>query len=566
MKTSTHLALTIILLVLIAQLPVPAQAVVGPNIRVNQDTSTAIQVEMIMAVDPTDPNRVAVSFKDLRPVSTKQNGQAWSTDGGLTWKDRKVPLGKQRGGTSTFTGSSDPWMAWWKGGILYDCSLQFGGVGAQSALFVHRSFDGGATFGPPINAVMPSGNEFEDKQALTVDNNVGTANYGNLYISWTRFGTGVYPIMLVRSTDQGLNWSAPVQVSDTTAYQQGSVPAVGPNGEVYVAWMGRTSGNINMLFDRSVDGGKTWGTDRPIAPYTPWPVPFTGLPTLPAIDVDITKGPHRGTIYVVWAARNTGLDADIFLARSTNGGATWSTSVVNDDGSGRDQFFPNVVVDRAGGVVVSYASRELDPQNQTYHIFVRRSVDGGRTFTRSVRLTDNASDPARWSSPTPNYQNNEYRNVTPGANRYHAVWTDTRLGDPDVYTARFTMDLVPDVLRISAAVGGTVRFDLAPGPNHAGKAYTLFLSFAGTAPGFQVGGVHIELNPDLWTAAVLPFYGTPIFQGFSGALDGTGTAKASFQAPAGLLHAFIGMKMSLAAVLYSPISYATSPVVVEVEK
>jgi len=517
-----------------------------------------------MVADPNDPNRVAVSFKDLRPVSTKQNGQAWSTDGGLTWKDRKVALGPQRG-SGTFTGSSDPWMAWWKGGILYDCSLQFGGVGAQSALFVHRSFDGGATFGPPILAVMPSGNEFEDKQALTVDNNVGTTHDGNLFISWTRFGTGT-PIMLVRSIDKGLTWSAPVQVSDTQSSQQGSVPAVGPNGEVYVAWMGRSSSNRNLLFDRSLDGGKTWGTDMRIAPYVPWSVPFTGLPTLPAIDVDITKGPHRGTIYVVWAARNTGFDADIFLASSTNGGASWTTSVVNDDGSGRDQFFPNVVVDRAGGVVVSYASRELDPQNQTYHIFVRRSVDGGRTFTRSVRLTEQASNPARWSQPTPNYQNNEYRNVAPGANRYHAVWTDTRLGNPDVYTARFSMDLVPDVSRISAASGGTVNFDLAPGPNHAGMAYTLFLSFAGTAPGIRVGGVDIELNPDLWTVTVLPFYGTTFFPGFTGVLGRVGTAKASFNAPAGLLQSFIGMKMSLAAVLYAPISYATSPAVVEVER
>lgn len=540
-----------------------AQVVVGPNIRVNTDTTTAIQVEMIMVADPNDPNRVAVSFKDLRPVNTKQNAQAWSTDGGKSWKDRKVALGNQRV-SGTFTLSSDPWMAWWKGGILYDCSLQVGGNGAQSAIFIHRSFDGGASFGPPISAVMPQGSEFEDKQAMTVDNNTGTSRYGSLYISWTRFSSGT-PIMLVRSTDKGLTWSSPVQVSDTSGSQQGSVPAVGPNGEVYVAWMGRSSRNLNILFDRSTDGGATWSTDRVIAPYVPWSVPFTGLPTLPAIAVDATTGPHRGTIYVVWAARNTGSDADIFLARSANGGGSWTTTRVNDDNSGRDQFFPHVAVDGAGGVVVSYASRELDPNNTTYDIFVRRSVDGGSSFTPSAQLTDSPSNPARWSQPTANYQNNEYRNVAPSGNHYHAVWTDTRLGDPDVYTTRFSMDLVPDRLRLSARAGGTIGLALAPGPNHRGRAYTLFLSFAGTSPGVKVGSTLVELNPDLWTGRVLPYYGTFLFPGFHGTLSGNGTAQAAFRAPAGLLNSFVGMKLALVGAVHAPLDYATSPAILDID-
>jgi len=333
-----------------------------------------------------------------------------------------------------------------------------------------------------------------------------------------------------------------------------------------VVWMGRSYSNRNLLFDKSTDGGKTWGKDRVIAPYVPWSVPFTGLPTLPAVAVDTTKGLHRGTIYAVWAARNTGSDADIFLARSVNGGTSWATAVVSDDTSGRDQFFPHVAVDEAGGVVVSYASRELDPNNRTYHIFVRRSLDGGRTFGKSVRLTDQASDPARWSRPTPNYQNNEYRNVAPSSNHYHAVWTDTRLGNPDVYTARFSFDLVPDAFQISAATGGTVNFTLAPGPNHAGKTYTLFLTFKGTSPGVKVEGVQVDLNPDAWTSAVVPYYGTTLFQNFTGVLDGKGAGQARFAAPAALLQPFVGLKLSLAAVLYAPLTYATSPVSIDILK
>lgn len=43
--------------------------------------------------------------------------------------------------------------------------------------------------------------------------------------------------------------------SDNT--DEGAVPAVGPNGEVYLSW----SGPQGIMFDKSTDGGVTWGKD-----------------------------------------------------------------------------------------------------------------------------------------------------------------------------------------------------------------------------------------------------------------------------------------------------------------
>ena len=54
----------------------------------------------------------------------------------------------------------------------------------------------------------------------------------------------------------------------------GASPAVGPNGEVYVAWNDYHANAI--VFNRSFDGGQTWGAPVTISPKT---LPFDiGIP------------------------------------------------------------------------------------------------------------------------------------------------------------------------------------------------------------------------------------------------------------------------------------------------
>ena len=71
---------------------------------------------------------------------------------------------------------------------------------------------------------------------------------------------------------------------------EGAVPAVGPNGEIYVSW----AGPEGLVFDKSLDGGDTWGTDIFISDIPGgwafnvpgWPV----NPTPPIVDVILTLG------------------------------------------------------------------------------------------------------------------------------------------------------------------------------------------------------------------------------------------------------------------------------------
>ena len=95
---------------------------------------------------------------------------------------------------------------------------------------------------------------------------------------------------------------------------------------------------------------------------------------------------------------NVGGDLDIHVARSTDGGATWTapaplnSRAAFDDGEARDSDV-DLETDRAGTWVAVWRSR--DDHGGTigtdYDILSARSTDGGRTWTESSVLNSNAA-------------------------------------------------------------------------------------------------------------------------------------------------------------------------------
>jgi len=78
---------------------------------------------------------------------------------------------------------------------------------------------------------------------------------------------------------------------------------------------------------------------------------------------------------------------------------------------------------------------------------------------------------------------------------------------------------------------GTQRLMLDAGPAHAGRNYWIFGSVTGTSPGVNLLGVHVPLNPDLYTDVTIVSANTPIMANFRGTLAFDGTAQASFNVP-----------------------------------
>jgi hypothetical protein len=355
--------------------------------------------EVTIAINPKNPdNMIAASFQTGNPPKPRAGSYHYVTlDGGKTWKTVSTPNSKN-------LVQGDDVVAFSNDGVAYHVHLSFDGirvarpVRAENGMIVNVSKDGGNTWtdGTPainhINTVIP----FEDKPGLIVDNAPASRFKGHVYLAWTRFD--VYgssnpehrsQIYFTSSTDQGQTFSMPFRISDAGGdcldsdnTVEGAVPAVGPNGEVYVVW----AGPLGLVFDKSIDGGLTFGKDKVIGDIPGgWDFGIEGLSRangMPVTGVDLSNGPNKGTLYVNWIDARNG-DPDVFVMSSKNGGEAWTAPVrVNDDAmkNGKAQFFTWMAIDPVDGSVNIVFYDRRDGKGTQTGLTLARSVDGGRTF------------------------------------------------------------------------------------------------------------------------------------------------------------------------------------------
>ena len=402
-----------------------------PNIRVNSDQSGQIQNEEQIAVNPVNPSQVVAVWRDFR-LGYRRIGVGYSTDGGLTWVDTLFE------GTPHYR-DSDPGLTYDSQGTFYAIVLSFESTYQPDGLFVFRSSDGGQNWDGPYTVVDGVSGAFEDKELIACDRS-GSQYDGNLYVVWTRFVYGVWPVVaFCRSTDGGVTWSNPIQVDDNNCFQWPNC-AVGSNGEVYVSWVG----NSGIMFDKSTNGGVNFGSDKLVTNAIGLITINGGIDVFsyPAIDVDLSNGPNRGNIYIAFMDRQYN-DTDIFFVKSTDGGNTWSQRVrINDDqvNNGRDQFHPWLYVDQSGVITVVWLDRRLDPGNLLMDCYFSRSTDAGETWSPNERITTESSDPTAGSRSG---LIGEYIGVSGTVGRINPIWTDTRLGDQDAFVSVISFGPTP---------------------------------------------------------------------------------------------------------------------------
>ncbi|MBD3233672.1 MAG: T9SS type A sorting domain-containing protein [candidate division Zixibacteria bacterium] len=413
---------------------------IGPNIQTNQDNSGNAQNETSIARNPLNPYNLVGGANDYRNGEV-DGGFYYTFDGGQTWGDGTLCCWPQ------LDAQGDPAVTCDADGNFYFAVISFDRNTPDNGIYVSKSEDGGISWGNPVAVVEHIGDPgapFEDKEYIAAD--VTDSPYrNNVYVTWTRFGWD-YPIMISRSIDQGATYSAPMEISDYN-YCQGSVPAVGPDGEVYVTWLAYSSPYTIRLV-KSTNGGVSFGSEIIVAEITglPSPLPPTDfrVNSFPSIAVDHSGGSTNGYIHIVWGDYRNG-DADVYYSKSTDGGSNWSTAVRINDGSigdDNDQFFPWVSCDPDGYVHVFFYDRRDDPSNIDFHGYYTRSEDGGDTWTANERVTTAPSDP--YTDFSGGFIG-DYNGITAVGHRAHPLWTDTRNGGQDIFTAQVDWGTVPSV-------------------------------------------------------------------------------------------------------------------------
>ncbi len=352
-----------------------------PNVRVSSPTASQPE-EVSIAVNPTNPLNLA--------AGANINYSYRSTDGGQTWIESRI--------------SSSSFGVWGDPCVVFDAlgNLYYGHLSNPPSpgywidrIVVQKSTNGGANWNTGAGIGFSPPRKQQDKEWIAAD--MTSFPYrNNIYVSWTEFDsygsalrTDSSRILFSRSTDGGINWSTPVRVSDkagdcidSDSTDEGAVPAVGPNGEVYLSW----SGPLGIVFDKSTDGGVTFGADRFVTSHPGgWDFNVPGISRcngLPITACDISNSPYRGTIYINWSDQRNGLNnTDIFLIKSTDGGTTWgNVKKVNDDLTTTHQFFTWMTIDQTTGFLYFVFYDRRNYTNTATDVYVARSTDGGETF------------------------------------------------------------------------------------------------------------------------------------------------------------------------------------------
>lgn len=295
---------------------------VGPVHRVTQ---VPYAYEPDIAVDPQNPDHLAAmaispSTGDCDPFAhpgscTIRLILDTSLDGGTTWQER--PLTPSDRPTDL---GGDPSLAFGSDSTLYQLGLSSAGI------FVHT----GPVEQPLVSADLHVVTEQRgtDKPWLTI-----VPPDDVLYVAYLGPTGGDHTgLLLSRSTDHGVTWSAPATVYRGPVIMAGgeqvALPPFAPQAlvanskDVAITWVDPTLPGINtaalgsehhlLQVATSTDGGQTFSQPRTVADV--W-----SLGTAIA---------HAGT-YVVVFRRGQEQDQQVVMARSRDRGRTWQTSVVS---------------------------------------------------------------------------------------------------------------------------------------------------------------------------------------------------------------------------------------------
>jgi hypothetical protein len=416
---------------------------IGLNVQVSAGEATIRHYETYVAADQKHAAHLIACAYVVRPGNQTDTVFYVSFDRGATWAH-----------TLTVPVAVDPSCAIGLDGAAFAASIHdLPDEKGTPVLSVYRSGDGGRTWKPSSTSV---GAPPIDRAYVTVDD-TNSAFKNHVYVHAYRFGRNPPPDVLFFSGANGGRSFENILVNGATTFEKPwFFPANGVVGRdgtfcALIAELDDSKRNMSYRTDAasapsavnavlnifvSHDGGKTLSLAGKIGDvYYDWRVPQLSMP---ALAIDRSGGQYRDQMYAVWPDARYQHRTQILFSSSADHGRTWtSPTVVGDDAKDHrangsaNNFMPVVAVNRSGVVGVSWYDRRDNPDNLGYHVRFTASVDGGRTWLPSVRV----STAAHVADDDTRKNSGDTAGLAADADGvFHPVWIDNRTGIPQMWT------------------------------------------------------------------------------------------------------------------------------------
>ncbi len=195
---------------------------------------------------------------------------------------------------------------------------------------------------------------------------------GKLWVVWHSYRSGNADVWFKTSNDGGSTWSTDTQLTTDASHDYSPRILRAADGTLWVVWASTRAGNSGIWFKTSSDGGSTWSGDTQLTGYL-------DQNYAPAI----TQAAD-GTLWVVWYSDRSG-NYDLWFKTSSDSGSTWSaetqlTSAAFDDRT------PAITQAADGTLWVVWDSDRDDTQ-----LWYKTSSDGGSTWSADARVTTNSA-------------------------------------------------------------------------------------------------------------------------------------------------------------------------------
>lgn len=362
-----------------------------PGAVLDETRVAGAEIEPAVTVNPADPRNIVATWQqDLGQGASRSDLIGTSRDGGRTWKRVTIPgLSRCTGGSAD--AATDPWVSTGGDGTVYfsGAAIFFSPVPPPAVLVASRSRDRGRSWSFPVTFAGPSTRL--EREVITAD----PTRPGHAYVTWwERDPAGSFvgsTHRFARTTDGGASWSAPVTLDSAPAgaLDQSAEILVLPNGSL-LALFARLEIQGDAAFQklftlRSRDQGRTWSA--PVEVVSQSVAPFFDAETgdaLPSQDLTFHSAAIApdGTVYVAWDRNNSATSGTIDVAKSRDGGRTWSGPTPVPVATAFT-FQPAIAVDGRGTVGLTwYDNRNDRPGDaaRTTDIWFAHSDDGGSSW------------------------------------------------------------------------------------------------------------------------------------------------------------------------------------------